>query len=222
MKRHDKPYGCTFLCCKDKRFGSKNDWKRHENGQHQNLNHHIQVWQCNLSGCSAEFHASIEAFKTHACKRHGIMDINQFRALADQCSVGGQQDRRFWCGFCVKVVDGGECGASSGISAWASRCDHIDLHFSGKNGFEQKLIGEWKYLEDQPGMETHQTISPPDNGNVNNKAQQAAASSSSPSSAGFNNGFSANTDDTLESHRKRKGGTPTARPPKRSGKHRQS
>lgn len=33
MKRHDRPYGCTFSTC-NKAFGSKGDWKRHENSQH--------------------------------------------------------------------------------------------------------------------------------------------------------------------------------------------
>ncbi|RWA07760.1 hypothetical protein EKO27_g7355, partial [Xylaria grammica] len=32
-KRHEKPYGCTMPGC-ERRFGSKNDWKRHENTQH--------------------------------------------------------------------------------------------------------------------------------------------------------------------------------------------
>ncbi|WAO97128.1 C2H2-type domain-containing protein [Fusarium falciforme] len=33
LKRHARPYGCTFLKCKID-FGSKHDWKRHESGQH--------------------------------------------------------------------------------------------------------------------------------------------------------------------------------------------
>jgi hypothetical protein len=33
MKRHDRPYGCTFSAC-NKTFGSKHDWKRHENSRH--------------------------------------------------------------------------------------------------------------------------------------------------------------------------------------------
>ncbi|RYP55378.1 hypothetical protein DL768_000133 [Monosporascus sp. mg162] len=45
-KRHSKPYGCTFPTC-NKRFGSKNDWKRHENSQHFLL----EVWR----NCEARF-----------------------------------------------------------------------------------------------------------------------------------------------------------------------
>ncbi|KAF2212455.1 hypothetical protein CERZMDRAFT_106186 [Cercospora zeae-maydis SCOH1-5] len=34
IKRHTRPYGCTFSLC-NKTFGSRNDWKRHELTQHQ-------------------------------------------------------------------------------------------------------------------------------------------------------------------------------------------
>ncbi|KAM3415704.1 hypothetical protein BST61_g9218 [Cercospora zeina] len=34
IKRHTRPYGCTFPLC-NKIFGSRNDWKRHELTQHQ-------------------------------------------------------------------------------------------------------------------------------------------------------------------------------------------
>ncbi|KAJ4178367.1 hypothetical protein NW767_014880, partial [Fusarium falciforme] len=33
LKRHAKPYSCTFLNC-ESHFGSKHDWKRHESRQH--------------------------------------------------------------------------------------------------------------------------------------------------------------------------------------------
>jgi hypothetical protein len=42
MKRHQKPYACTRVPGCDKRFGSKSDWKRHENDQHIQL----QFWRC--------------------------------------------------------------------------------------------------------------------------------------------------------------------------------
>ncbi|EUC26808.1 hypothetical protein COCCADRAFT_42231 [Bipolaris zeicola 26-R-13] len=41
MKRHKKPYGCTYPRC-HKRFSAKSDWKRHENSQH----FQPEVFQC--------------------------------------------------------------------------------------------------------------------------------------------------------------------------------
>lgn len=67
---------------------------------------------------------------------------------------GGRQDRRFWCGFCADVLDGGDGGSG----AWTARCDHIDLHFSGKDGFDQGNMENWRYLEDEPGMEQRKAM----------------------------------------------------------------
>ncbi|KAF2756751.1 hypothetical protein EJ05DRAFT_502244 [Pseudovirgaria hyperparasitica] len=42
-RRHQRPYGCTHPKC-HKKFGSKSDWKRHENSQHfQN-----EGWRCEI------------------------------------------------------------------------------------------------------------------------------------------------------------------------------
>jgi hypothetical protein len=41
LKRHKRPYGCTFQNC-NKCFGSKSDWKRHENSQHFQM----PTWRC--------------------------------------------------------------------------------------------------------------------------------------------------------------------------------
>ena len=44
MKRHSKPFGCTHDNC-SKVFGAKNDWKRHENSQH----HQLECWKCDIT-----------------------------------------------------------------------------------------------------------------------------------------------------------------------------
>ncbi|KAF8446961.1 hypothetical protein BDZ91DRAFT_132184 [Kalaharituber pfeilii] len=43
LKRHSKPFGCTHDGC-NKVFGAKNDWKRHENSQH----HQLECWKCDI------------------------------------------------------------------------------------------------------------------------------------------------------------------------------
>ena len=45
MKRHTRPYGCTACEC-DKRFGSRSDWKRHEETVHPNHGHGNGVFWC--------------------------------------------------------------------------------------------------------------------------------------------------------------------------------
>ncbi len=74
MKRHDKPYGCTYAKCK-KRFGSKNDWKRHESSQHAQS----EVWRCDttMDGsdelCRKSCHRK-ETFKQHLQRDHSMKD----------------------------------------------------------------------------------------------------------------------------------------------------
>ncbi|KAF2964919.1 hypothetical protein GQX73_g8635 [Xylaria multiplex] len=135
-KRHEKPYGCTLPDC-DKRFGSKNDWKRHENTQHFML----EIWKCDEEGCEKLCHRR-EVFKAHLEKDHQIDDQNESEAKLEKCRVGRNHEARFWCGFCQKVIE----IKQKGQQAWAERFDHIDEHFSGRNG-ARKEIGEWKNFD---------------------------------------------------------------------------
>ncbi|KJZ79577.1 hypothetical protein HIM_01046 [Hirsutella minnesotensis 3608] len=141
MKRHQKPYGCTFKsCCK--RFGSKNDWKRHESNQHYML----EKWNCDEPGCSKVCQRR-ESFKNHLQKDHGLHDANALEDKLETCRLGRHCDPRFWCGFCVRVIDidVNERGGNS----WTKRCDHIDSHLFGKDGLERKGIREWRHQEDE-------------------------------------------------------------------------
>ncbi|KAI0535431.1 hypothetical protein GGR58DRAFT_504330 [Xylaria digitata] len=136
-KRHEKPYGCTLPDC-DKRFGSKNDWKRHENTQHFML----EMWKCDEEGCEKLCHRR-EMFKAHLEKDHQIDDQNKLEAKLEKCRLGRNYEARFWCGFCGKVIE----IKQKGNQARTERFDHIDEHFSGRNERTRKEISEWKNFD---------------------------------------------------------------------------
>jgi hypothetical protein len=157
MKRHEKPYACTHSDC-DKRFGSKNDWKRHENSQHIQL----EFWKCaekvKDSASSSALCGKIchrrETFKNHLDKDHGIADPKTVEKRCTDCRNGRNFESRFWCGFCKKTI---EFGKNGGL-AWSERFDHIDAHFTGKDGPKMD-IKDWKSIELEP-LETFQAILP--------------------------------------------------------------
>lgn len=149
MKRHERPYGCTFYRC-HKRFGSKNDWKRHESGQH-NLS---DVW---YSEGAAGNHANQPARQSQLPddypQRSGQAAYESASAAAATAegAFGGTKGRdgpfppasSFWCGFCRQLMSVG--GPSAG------RCDqrfhHIDDHFMGRHRFSKQSIGSWVHVE---------------------------------------------------------------------------
>ncbi|KAI5462436.1 hypothetical protein BGZ63DRAFT_214132 [Mariannaea sp. PMI_226] len=144
LKRHEKPYGCTFRNC-SKSFGSKNDWKRHESSQHWQL----ETWKCeerrpNQTEPCGKVCQRRESFKNHLNKEHAITDDKEVGSKLEKCRVGRHCDTRFWCGFCQKIVEIGE----EGVNAWTKRCDHIDDHFCGRIG-PKRNICTWKHLEDE-------------------------------------------------------------------------
>ncbi|KAL0942505.1 C2H2 type zinc finger domain protein [Colletotrichum truncatum] len=150
MKRHDKPYGCTFAGCK-KKFGSKNDWKRHENSQHFQL----EVWKCdekraeddggNSSSsdtCGKVCHRR-ETFRNHLLKEHKMEDSARIDTALENCRVGRNCESRFWCGFCVSIIE----ITKKGANAWTERFNHIDNHYAGRDNAPKKDISEWKNVD---------------------------------------------------------------------------
>ncbi|KAH3200109.1 hypothetical protein KXW44_009296 [Aspergillus fumigatus] len=125
QKRHDRPYGCTFPKC-SKTFGSKADWKRHENSQH----YHIQSWYCTLCDPTkgkryARWYYRQEVFVQHL-KTHHHVDNEGARVAVANNLVGENGQSRFWCGFCREIIP----LHSQGREAWNERFDHIDFeHF---------------------------------------------------------------------------------------------
>ncbi|KAL4784255.1 hypothetical protein BJX76DRAFT_357217 [Aspergillus varians] len=135
-KRHERPYGCTFYKC-DKTFGSKADWKRHEQSQHFG----IQSWQCTLpdtaqgsSLCARMFNQQ-DAYAQHLKEQHQAVDDEEIRASVCKNQLGWNGEPRFWCGFCREIIH----LQGDGLAAWNQRFNHIDIeHF--KKG---ERIDDW-------------------------------------------------------------------------------
>ena len=138
MKRHERPYGCTFLTC-NKTFGSKNDWKRHENSQH----FHLETWRCAEQkpegGACAKVCYRRLSFQEHLKKEHDISNDDNIKAKLEACRIGRNGQERFWCGFCNKLVE----LRRKGSEAWTERFDHIDDHFMGRHNFSKQSIQDW-------------------------------------------------------------------------------
>lgn len=134
-KRHTRPYGCTFTSC-TKAFGSKNDWKRHENTQH----YQIETWRCHeesptslIKLCARVFHRR-EQFQAHLKDHHLIESDEYIRAQARQHRIGRNGQTGFWCGFCQRIIS----LQKRGLEAWDERFNHIDdLHFKKGQGIHQ-------------------------------------------------------------------------------------
>jgi hypothetical protein len=138
MKRHTRPYGCTFPNC-TKTFGSKNDWKRHETSQH----YQHEAWRCdektNGASCTKVFF-SVDIARAHLTKAHKVTDPDAIERKIDTRRMGANNQASFWCGFCEQIISLDQ----KGVDAWTERFNHIDDHFMGKNGRPQQNIFEWK------------------------------------------------------------------------------
>lgn len=148
MKRHEKPYGCTFEGCNGS-FGSKNDWKRHENSQHFQLD----IWRCDekaddaSGGVCAKFYHRRESFKNHLKKCHGIDDSKIVDDKMNSCRMDCSRQTQFWCGFCRTIISSNK----NGLSAWNERYNHIEAHLQGR-GCEKKEMKDWQ-RDDEDSLE---------------------------------------------------------------------
>lgn len=110
----------------DKKFGSKSDWKRHEN-----LHFRDQKWRCDLQECALLFTQSGEYTK-HLETVHNIQST---RSFLSSNRIGRQAQSQYWCGFCRKILS----IRSEGKARLNERFDHIDFgHF--KKG---QRIDDW-------------------------------------------------------------------------------
>ncbi|CAG9955948.1 unnamed protein product, partial [Clonostachys rosea f. rosea IK726] len=167
IKRHEKPYGCTFYLCK-KTFGSKNDWKRHEGRQHPPP----EMWECETN-CGKVF-GSRDLFKLHLEDLHHEMSppIKEAK-LEDNRSASS-----FWCGFCcciVRVVS--DTSDPQGV-----RFDHIGDHFMGRRDQSTRNISEWLYIENTSTEREVTTAerAPSSQGNVRKRKLNAASDARPP------------------------------------------
>lgn len=159
MKRHQRPYGCTFPRC-GKTFGSKNDWKRHENSQH----YHLETWRCSEISSESEGSATCtkvyyrkQTFTEHLSKTHGITADDKQKDKLESCRLGRNCQSQFWCGFCENLVS----LTKSGLDAWTERFDHIDDHFMGKQGFPAQTIENWTSVDSDKATQSLDTDSLP-------------------------------------------------------------
>ena len=124
MKRHTRPYGCTFQRCR-KRFGSRNDWKRHENSQH-----FIQeIWVCTLPKGEDEECRRVLPNKPRLQKHlrvdHALSTDEANEERCDSMRLGRDGHHRFWCGFCERAIE----QQRENQGAWDVRFKHIGDHF---------------------------------------------------------------------------------------------
>lgn len=139
-KRHTRPYGCTYTAC-PKRFGSKNDWKRHENTRH----YQIEAWRCQeptprskINQCAKVFYRR-ELYQAHLKEHHNIGDDVEIRKRSQANRIGRNGQSGFWCGFCRKIVT----LTTRGLEAWDERFNHIDReHFK-----KEQTIDHWYPLD---------------------------------------------------------------------------
>lgn len=140
LRRHNKPYACTFPNC-SRDFGSKSDWRRHENTQH----FQFVVWKCDVQtgdGVCPKACYGRDVFERHIHEEHGISKHKDQEAAQQRCRVDRSSSDKFWCGFCGDVV---AVEAQENNEAWGERYDHIGNHFTGCNGFAKADKGEWKF-----------------------------------------------------------------------------
>ena len=118
-------------------FGSKNDWKRHENSQHYQL----ECWRCHepdassiLNQCAKIFYRR-EKFTQHLKHDHPKMSDHYINKEVRRTRIGRNGQYQFWCGFCRKIIG----LKSKGLEAWDERFNHVDdEHF--KRG---QRISDW-------------------------------------------------------------------------------
>jgi hypothetical protein len=139
VKRHTRPFGCTFHKC-NKVFGSKNDWKRHENSQH----FQSEIFRCPVTeplkkyGVCAKIFYHPATFEEHLKEFHKIADEQLLEDHKKNGRIGRGNQGRFWCGFCKKILPLKEVG----VAAWDERFNHIDNHYK-----EGTRVDHWVDVE---------------------------------------------------------------------------
>lgn len=157
LKRHNKPYSCTYPKCR-KPFGSKADWKRHENTQHFQL----ECWQCpkpsqskgSQNGHCDKLFYRRETFLAHLKGVHQITDEGHLKTLAKDKKIGRGNHQKFWCGFCNESRKLKE----KGLRGVDERFDHLEKHFLDPEG--RGLEGWVNQPEGVPGNDDEEILIP--------------------------------------------------------------
>jgi hypothetical protein len=119
-------------------FDHKTEWKQHENSQH----FHLEMWRCDNATPEANECAKVcyrqETFHEHLKNAHGL-DDDAITVKTKLCRIGRNAQTRFWCGFCLKLID----LTKRGVDAWTERFSHIDDHLMGRRGLGRQGIQDW-------------------------------------------------------------------------------
>lgn len=128
--RHQRPFGCTFDGC-FKSFGSKNDWKRHEQSQHEQED----CWRCPI--CPFVVYHQQENLVNHMVDAHAEYTGREEEAIqiASNNSITRNFQGRLWCGFCNEIIVLEK--EKRGVEAINFRFDHVADHF------KEKAIQNW-------------------------------------------------------------------------------
>ncbi|KAK5130685.1 hypothetical protein LTR08_001846 [Meristemomyces frigidus] len=140
---------CDLSCWK--RFGSRNDWKRHEYSQH----FLIQGWRCELhlltgQKCGMLLHDEDEVHR-HLERQHTTMLQHEMTArgmsmkvllqrLADDMHLGREAHQQYFCGFCDKLIVQGP----NTLDAFDERAKHIGDHYDK----DDSNIDDWVCIEE--------------------------------------------------------------------------
>jgi len=193
-----------------KTFGSKNDWKRHENSQH----FHLETWRCDEEkpegGTCAKVCYRRQTFQDHLKKDHSISDADAIKTKVEGRRIGRNCQSRFWCGFCTKLVD----LTKKGIDAWTERFDHIDDHFMGRHGLPKQDIQNWVPVDsDKPrGDASGQHSLDPSHGNEDSSSDGSSSGSphgispDDPDAAGDSSAHASNLDNRAEAPKRKHSG----------------
>ena len=139
VRRHTKPYACTFVDDCSGRFGSKKDLKRHEVTQH----HPLDGWRCGEKNhekggitCKTLFDKRSQ-FQKHLHRDHAYKQA-KIKILSRKCHISRTHEGRYWCGFCREIIK----LAKKGVEGENERFSHICDHLLGKT-FEKQPIDDW-------------------------------------------------------------------------------
>jgi hypothetical protein len=119
MATSNVTYVCTIKESCDKTFCKYIDWADHEKNDHGTVKH---AFYCNtLDGCKEAF------YKEKEFKRH-FEEMHPAHSLVIHDYLLGPFYKRFWCGFCNKVI-------STPEYSWYSefyRACQIEAHLQGQ------------------------------------------------------------------------------------------
>ncbi|KAF7191163.1 Transcriptional regulator CRZ1, partial [Pseudocercospora fuligena] len=174
MKRHTRPYGCTFPNC-FRKFGSRNDWKRHESGQH----FLEEQWKCGFpvqdgsTICNRRpWFSKAQMLRHLRGPEHHISNRADLERICDESHLGPEGRVHFWCGFCKRLIVQPEYTPN----AWENRFKHIADHFE----VDKWNIDDWMSEQDGPdadGESDVETHTDGDNSFANSLQGQSDATS---------------------------------------------